>query len=482
MTPSHHTASVTLNGETVGHPLLRGGEVGAPRRRGVGAQGLATSSASTTTTLEGDPDAYAYLDYLEVQAPSRYAGGSVAARVLPWQPAEARTPPRTISSSPTRLRRAGGATRPRQAARRLPGRRRRRRGAVRPLQRRGPRGGGGPRRDPRRRLRAGACATCCSSATTASTPTTGRASAAAPSCPRCTGGTASSAASPRRTATPTWTTTAGPTLAIGRLPAGTAAQADALVAKVERQQALLAPGRGRHVFAVDNGGPGDPDFPAAALEALAALPGDRRRVLGRPRGGRRHRPGPAVDGLARGAAFTHYFGHGGPRDLGRRGAADRRGRGVAAHQRHRDPHVGLPVAVLPVPVGAVGQRVAAAPARSWGGGRVRPGRHHRGARSRPLLYERLYDELAQGRVRLGEAIRRAKARAVADEPLALPVVEGWNLLGDPSLVVDAGGRPHPPVPPATDAAVGQPGRVPEPAHPGRRGCARLSAFAPREAA
>jgi len=54
------------------------------------------------------------------------------------------------------------------------------------------------------------------------------------------------------------------------------------------------------------------------------------------------------------------------------------------------------------------------------------------------LYERLYDELLRGRVALGEAIRRAKARAVAEDPRSLPVVEGWNLLGDPSLVVDAG--------------------------------------------
>ncbi len=53
------------------------------------------------------------------------------------------------------------------------------------------------------------------------------------------------------------------------------------------------------------------------------------------------------------------------------------------------------------------------------------------------LYERLYDELSRGRVALGEAIRRAKARAVAEEPGSVPVVEGWNLLGDPSLAVVA---------------------------------------------
>ena len=49
------------------------------------------------------------------------------------------------------------------------------------------------------------------------------------------------------------------------------------------------------------------------------------------------------------------------------------------------------------------------------------------------LSSRLYDELARGPVALGEAIRRAKARAVDEEPASVPVVEGWNLLGDPSL-------------------------------------------------
>jgi hypothetical protein len=54
------------------------------------------------------------------------------------------------------------------------------------------------------------------------------------------------------------------------------------------------------------------------------------------------------------------------------------------------------------------------------------------------LSERLYDELLRGRVALGEAIRRAKARAVEESPAAAPVVEGWNLLGDPSLLVAVG--------------------------------------------
>jgi len=52
-----------------------------------------------------------------------------------------------------------------------------------------------------------------------------------------------------------------------------------------------------------------------------------------------------------------------------------------------------------------------------------------------LLYERLYDELGRGEVPLGEAIRRAKARALAEDPRSRPAVTGFNLLGDPSTLV-----------------------------------------------
>jgi hypothetical protein len=67
-------------------------------------------------------------------------------------------------------------------------------------------------------------------------------------------------------------------------------------------------------------------------------------------------------------------------------------------------------------------------------------RHHR--RAAPGGAHGLYDELLGGRVPLGEAIRRAKARAVAEDPRSAPVVEGWNLLGDPSIGVLADPAPR----------------------------------------
>jgi hypothetical protein len=48
------------------------------------------------------------------------------------------------------------------------------------------------------------------------------------------------------------------------------------------------------------------------------------------------------------------------------------------------------------------------------------------------LYRRLYPNLQAG-MRLGEAVRRAKADMVAADPATLPAAEGFNLLGDPAL-------------------------------------------------
>ncbi len=73
-----------------------------------------------------------------------------------------------------------------------------------------------------------------------------------------------------------------PEVAIGRLPARTPTEADALVDKVERQQALLARGACRHVFAVDNPGPDGFDFAAEAQHGRGQDP-PPRPGLGRPR-------------------------------------------------------------------------------------------------------------------------------------------------------------------------------------------------------
>ena len=48
------------------------------------------------------------------------------------------------------------------------------------------------------------------------------------------------------------------------------------------------------------------------------------------------------------------------------------------------------------------------------------------------LSQRVYGYFLQGRT-LGESVRLAKAETIGDNPAARPVVDGWSLLGDPSL-------------------------------------------------
>src|SRR5262249_30443695 len=54
---------------------------------------------------------------------------------------------------------------------------------------------------------------------------------------------------------------------------------------------------------------------------------------------------------------------------------------------------------------------------------------------------RVYQSFLGGAT-LGDAVRRAKARTLRDSPATRPVVEGWNLLGDPALKLDSGPLPR----------------------------------------
>ncbi len=56
------------------------------------------------------------------------------------------------------------------------------------------------------------------------------------------------------------------------------------------------------------------------------------------------------------------------------------------------------------------------------------------ARQAPLV-ARVYEELREPGASLGEAIRRAKAAAISEEPSSREVVEGFHLFGDPALVL-----------------------------------------------
>ena len=225
-----------------------------------------------------------------------------------------------------------------------------------------------------------------------------------------------------------------PDLAIGRLPASTPEQADALVAKVEQQQVRLAAVRGRQLFAMDNTGKDGYDFGAEARLVASRLPSTSTAFADLNTGIEPARQ-QLFNGLAQGAAFTHYFGHGGPQTWADEGlltvedAASLPGSGTVVltwtcltefYQYLFGPSVNEAMVLNP----SAGALAAFGPA---------------GITEVPLqgiLYRRVYEELARGGTTLGEAIQRAKARAVADDPRVAPVVEGWNLLGDPALYID----------------------------------------------
>ena len=54
-----------------------------------------------------------------------------------------------------------------------------------------------------------------------------------------------------------------------------------------------------------------------------------------------------------------------------------------------------------------------------------------------LVFPRVYRYFFAGET-LGESVRLAKAEALAASASTRPVVEGWNLLGDPALRLDVG--------------------------------------------
>ena len=226
-----------------------------------------------------------------------------------------------------------------------------------------------------------------------------------------------------------------PELAIGRLPARTGEEAEALVSKVAGQAAVLAAAAGRHLLVADNQAPGEVSFAAEARALAARLPvGSAVASVELDQGPDVARAALAA-GLAAGPSVVHYFGHGGPEvwaDEGLLAVEDVAALGgsgsvvltwacqVQDYQYIFGRSVNEALVVKPE-----GGALA-----SFGPAGIAD------AAAQAAFYERLYDTLLARRVTLGEAIRRAKAAAVAADPRTREVVESWNLLGDPSLVIE----------------------------------------------
>ena len=232
-----------------------------------------------------------------------------------------------------------------------------------------------------------------------------------------------------------------PEVAIGRLPVSTAAEAQVMVDKIANQAAMVAPGKEGpvHLMAVDNQGPDDMSFHNAALEIKKHLP-SRTRLKWADVGAD---PGKAhsnlLSGLGGGAQATHFFGHGSfetwtnnellmLEDIKSLDGGGGKGTVVftwTCEVQHYQiesndvpPRPTINEALILVPNG--GAVACVGPA-----GITYPAQQK-------MLYLPLYDNLKSG-MTLGQALRSAKVKALRSGESVRSVVDGWNLLGDPSL-------------------------------------------------
>jgi hypothetical protein len=232
-------------------------------------------------------------------------------------------------------------------------------------------------------------------------------------------------------------------VAIGRLPVTTAEEADTLVDKIGRQSQVVSDAMTRgstHIFAVDNQGGDDLSFLGEAMRTAGLLPEGSQVTLADVAQGIVPARQALLTGLNGGPLATHYFGHGGFdvwADEGLLMSSDVAG--LPADERETilftwtcetqwyRQRPGINEALLLHPKG--GALAAFGPS-----GITDPA-------LQISVYPRLYQHFFAGET-LGEAVRRAKAEALAGSTAARPVVEGWNLLGDPALRLDSGLLPQ----------------------------------------
>ncbi len=223
-----------------------------------------------------------------------------------------------------------------------------------------------------------------------------------------------------------------PDVAIGRLPVQTALEADVVVDKIARQSEVLAHAAGQLV-AVDDPGAGDLSFRGLAERALGGLAASARWADLRERLVTARAT--LLEGWRAGPLMTHYFGHGGPDRwadevlLGHDDLASLADTGretllftwaCESQWYQYDGGATINEALVLLPRGgalaSVGPVGISSPDRQG------------------AFAELVYARLLEGAT-LGEAVRAAKTAVLRADPAASAVVEGFVLLGDPSLVL-----------------------------------------------
>ena len=235
-----------------------------------------------------------------------------------------------------------------------------------------------------------------------------------------------------------------PDLAIGRLPVQTPEDADVLVYKIARQTTVLGALRGRYLFAVDNQAPGDISFIGEAQAVINGLPSGAQVTLADLANGLASARQTLLQGLQRGQLLTSYFGHAGPEIWADEGFLTLDDLADLAHTYNETVLFSwacesqffqylygpaINEALLLVPGGGA--------LASFGPTGITDPNLQR------VLFTKVYDKFLSEGLSLGEAVRQAKAESVAANPATKGVIEGWNLLGDPSLRLPEGSRARP---------------------------------------
>jgi uncharacterized repeat protein (TIGR01451 family) len=226
-----------------------------------------------------------------------------------------------------------------------------------------------------------------------------------------------------------------PDVAIGRLPVRSPAEAEALVAKIAQQATVLRESAGRHLLVADNQGQGEISFAAEAQALAARLPKGSLVSWALLDDGPEAARAAVVAGIAGSPSVVHYFGHGGPEVwadedmLAVEDVAGLSGSGSvlltwACQVQDYQYIFGRSVNEEMIMKPEGGALAAFGPAGIAD------------AATQAAFYERLYGGLLAKRMSLGEAIRAAKAAVLAADPDTSSVVESFNLLGDPSVIIE----------------------------------------------
>lgn len=222
-----------------------------------------------------------------------------------------------------------------------------------------------------------------------------------------------------------------PDVAIGRFPVRTPADADVMVQKVQNGAALLAANASRHVIAVDNQGLNDMPFRSEGRLIESGLGGSSTFAdIATGAAGARTT---LLFGMNLGAVTTNYVGHGGPdhwADEAIFGADD-----AADFANTNQGTLLLTWACVSSDYRYFyGPAVSEAMVMTPAGGAVAS--FGPTGLSLPTLQRELhlllYPRLLAGRT-LGEAVREAKAAFLAAHPGERDFLHGWALLGDPDV-------------------------------------------------